>query len=207
MSELGIFLGVCFLLAMVPGPGAMIILRQASRDTRRAAFITLMGNETALFAWGVAAACGLTALVAASQVAYDTIRFTGAALLLILGVQALVRPKGAQPAAEGQSAGPRSGSAWQSYSAGLFTNFMNPKAGVFAMSFLPQFLPPGLPHFWGFVLLAGGWALMDMLWFTGVIWGIGKTRTLLTSPRVWRRISQASGLAMIGLGIRAAMDG
>lgn len=207
MSELGIFLGVCFLLAMVPGPGAMVIIRQASQDTRRAAFTTLIGNETALLAWGIAAACGLTALVAASQVAYDAIRFTGAAILLLLGVQALVSRSSARPPAAGPGDGPRSGSAWQSYSAGLFTNLMNPKAGVFAMSFLPQFAPPGLPRFWGFVLLAGCWALADALWFTGVIWGIGKTRKLLVRPRVWRRISQASGLAMIGLGIRAAVDG
>jgi threonine/homoserine/homoserine lactone efflux protein len=206
VNELVVFLGVCFLLAMVPGPGAMVIVRQATRDSRTSAFMTLLGNETALLLWGVAAACGLTALIEASQVAYDLIRYAGAAVLIVLGIQSLVSRKSPLPPEEAAPDDPRQGGYWRAYSAGLLTNLMNPKAGIFAMSFMPQFVPHGLPAFYGFLLLAVLWALMDSLWFTGVIWGIGKAREYFTRANVWRRITQISGIVIIGLGVRVALD-
>ncbi|MGK5559342.1 LysE family transporter, partial [Actinomadura kijaniata] len=63
------FLGACTLIAASPGPGTMLIIRK-SLQSRRAGFLTVLGNETGVFVWGLAAAFGLTALLAASEVAY-----------------------------------------------------------------------------------------------------------------------------------------
>lgn len=82
------FPAACLLTAAAPGPSAVLIIRHSPRS-RRAGFMTVLGNETGVFVWGVSAAFGLTALLAASRAAYDAVRTVGAAVLLRFGVQAL----------------------------------------------------------------------------------------------------------------------
>jgi threonine/homoserine/homoserine lactone efflux protein len=209
-----VFAGVCFLLAMVPGPGAMVILRQAIGAGRRPAFLALAGNETALMLWGLAAATGLTALITASEVAYSVLRVVGAAVLLFLGVQAILQSRRSRegelapaPQVADRAAQPAPGSSpWRSYSTGLVTNLTNPKAAVFALSFLPQFVHPGAPVLPTVAGLGVVWALVDALWFTGVIWFIGRARVFITRPSVWRRLTRLSGIVLIALGLRLAAE-
>ncbi|RKR91371.1 threonine/homoserine/homoserine lactone efflux protein [Micromonospora pisi] len=207
INTLAVFLGTCLLLAMVPGPGAAVIFRQAVGDGRRSAFMTMLGNETALVIWGIAAACGLTALVTASQLAYDTMRIVGAGVLIWLGVQALLSVRrGESTFAPPSGTDPGRSSGWRSYRTGLIANLTNPKAAVFAMSFLPQFVPGGLPVLPTVVLLAVLWAVMDALWFSGVIWFIGRARSLFDRSVVRRRLTQFSGAVLIALGLRLVTE-
>ncbi|MFD0475990.1 LysE family translocator [Nonomuraea thailandensis] len=83
------FIGACVLVAMVPGVSTAIILRQTLRAGRGSGLAATLGNETGILLWGLAAAFGLSALLVASQVAYDIMRVTGAALLVVMGAQAL----------------------------------------------------------------------------------------------------------------------
>ena len=172
--------------------------------------MTLLGNETALVVWGVAAAGGLTALITASQVAYDIMRLVGAAVLIVLGIQAIVNARRQAPEAvpEAAEAAPSPGgrSAWRPYSVGLIANLTNPKAAVFALSFLPQFVQPGNPMLPMLVMLAVLWALVDALWFALVIWFIGKARTYFRRANIWRGLTQLSGAVLIGLGLRLALE-
>jgi threonine/homoserine/homoserine lactone efflux protein len=210
MQTLMVFAGVCLLLAMVPGPGAMVILRQAVHDGRRPAFMTLLGNETALLLWGFAAAGGLTVLITASRVAYDTMRLAGAGVLIVLGVQAIVNARRRAPRAmpDAEETRPSTGrpNAWRPYSVGLIANLTNPKAAVFALSFLPQFAHPGHPALPELMALTVLWALVDAAWFTLVIWFIGKARTYFTRATIWRRLTRLSGAVLIGLGLRLALE-
>ena len=210
MQTLLVFAGVCLLLAMVPGPGAMVILRQAVHDGRRPAFMTLLGNETALLLWGFAAAAGLTVLITASRLAYDTMRLAGAGVLIVLGVQAIVNARRRTPRAmpEAVETTPSAGrpNAWRPYSVGLIANLTNPKAAVFALSFLPQFVHPGHPALPALMGLAVLWAVVDAAWFTLVIWLIGKVRTYFTRAAIWRRLTRLSGAVLIGLGLRLALE-
>src|SRR5512139_1191722 len=84
------FLGACTVIAAVPGPSTALIIRQSVRGGKRAGFLTVLGNETGVFVWGCAAALGLTALLAASQAAYDIMRVVGAGVLLWFGTQSLL---------------------------------------------------------------------------------------------------------------------
>jgi threonine/homoserine/homoserine lactone efflux protein len=205
IDTLPLFLGICFLLAMVPGPGAMVIVRQAAQGSRKSAFITLLGNETALITWGVSAACGLTALITTSRVAYDLVRIAGAVILIAIGYQSLVRARHVEKPLIAVSSNAKRG--WKSYSVGVITNLSNPKAGVFAMSFLPQFISPQASVLPSMLLLTTLWAVVDAVWFTGVIWFIERAKTFFSRTTVWRRMTQISGLVLIGLGIRLAIFG
>ncbi|WP_406864950.1 LysE family translocator [Streptomyces sp. HUAS MG47] len=204
-STLIAFLGACTLIAASPGPSTMLIIRQ-SLHSKRHGFLTVLGNETGVFVWGVVAACGLTALLAASELAYDTLRVVGAVTLIWFGGKALWdarRSRGSEGEAEAETPY-RSG--WSSYRAGLLLNLANPKAAVFAMSFLPQFVPSGAPHLPAMIALAAIWAVYEIGYYGVYVWFIGRMRALISRANVRRRLEQVSGGVLVLLGVRMAME-
>ncbi|MQY08742.1 Leucine efflux protein [Actinomadura sp. RB68] len=209
------FAGAAFLIALAPGPSTVVIMRQSVRSGRRAGLATVLGNEAGVLAWGVAAAVGLSALLVASQVAYDVLRVTGAAVLVYFGARALWQARRGADAAEGGDApqdGPAGDAAgvpvpvWRCFRLGLVTNIANPKAGVFAVSFLPQFVPSGWPVMAALLLLAVLWALIDLVWYAGVVWLAGLARRTLVRPAVRRWLERVSGAVLVGLGVRLAAE-
>jgi threonine/homoserine/homoserine lactone efflux protein len=199
------FVGAAVIVAMVPGPSTVMILRQAVRSGRRAGIATIVGNETGVLLWGLAAAFGLSALLLASRVAYDGLRIAGAVILIYFGVKSLwqVRRGGPHETADDT---PPSRSLGHSYRMGLMTVFANPKAGVFALSFLPQFVPDGAPVPAALVLFSVLWALIDLIWYVGIVCLVGAAKRIFERPAVRRRLEQASGIVLVGLGIRLAAE-
>ncbi|MCG3041701.1 LysE family translocator [Streptomyces fenghuangensis] len=214
------FLGACLLIAASPGPSTVLIIRR-SLIGHRHGMATVLGNETGVFVWGVVAAFGLTALLAASQLAYDALRVVGAVVLVVFGLQALRaarRTRGAavadgdEPPAVPESASPAVPASvrepvWRSYRAGLVLNLANPKAAVFALSFLPQFVPAGAPQLPAMVALAAVWALFETGYYACYVWGVGRMRRLIDRAAVRRRLEQVSGGVLIALGLRMALEG
>ncbi len=206
------FGGAALLLAMVPGPTTALVLRQTLQSCRRVAFVTTLGNATGLLCWSVTAAFGLSALVAASQVAYDALKLTGAVVLVALGVQSLWRARRApsgDTAAGASSLGPIRGHGagqWPAFRIGVVTNLANPKAAVFALSFLPQFVPPHAPVLATILLLAVVQVLVDIGWYATVAWLVNRARLLFSRRGVRRRLEQASGVVLMGVGLRLAIE-
>ena len=215
------------LLAMVPGPATALVIRQTIRDGRRTALFTTAGNELGLLAWAVASAVGLAALVAASQVAYDTIRVAGAVVLIGLGLQALLegrrgrrgRRERSRPGPAEQDAAPDwagggeapagpsgRGRRVAAFRAGLLSNLANPKAAVFAFSFYPQFIPRGAPVLATTLLLAAVQLVVDSAWYVLVAWLVSRARAFLRSDAVRRRLERLTGLVLVGLGARLAVE-
>ncbi|WP_245974655.1 LysE family translocator [Thermomonospora umbrina] len=164
-----------------------------------------------MLGWGVAAALGLSALLVASQVAYDVLRLAGAAVLVWFGVRALWEARRGRGGA-GDTAGGvgdvagAAGSRGRSFRAGLVTAAANPKAGVFAVSFLPQFVPEGAPVPATLLVLSVVWVLVDMVWYLGVVWLVGAARAWSGRSGVRRRLEQVSGVVLVGLGVRLAAE-
>jgi threonine/homoserine/homoserine lactone efflux protein len=218
-AALPAFLGACLLIAASPGPSTMLIIRQSLRS-RRAGFLTVLGNETGVFLWGIVAACGLTALLAASQAAYDAMRIVGAVVLVGFGVQTLRAARaarhagGAPPAGEavgqpvpGGGPAPRRAAGFAAYRSGLLLNLANPKAAVFALSFLPQFVPAGEPELPAMVALAAVWAVFEVGYYGLYVWFVGRMRAVISRAGVRRRLEQISGGVLVLLGIRLAVEG
>ncbi|MFC8240262.1 LysE family translocator [Streptomyces chartreusis] len=199
------FLGACTLIAASPGPSTVLIIKQ-SLHSRRSGFLTVLGNETGVFIWGVVAAFGLTALLTASEVAYDVMRVVGAVVLVGFGIQALRQARRAKGADDGVRAdAPKSGR--HSYRGGLLLNLANPKAAVFAMSFLPQFVPEGAPHLPAMVGLAALWAVYEVGYYGLYVWFVGRLKSVLSRAGVRRRLEQVSGGVLLLLGVRMALEG
>lgn len=187
------FLVASVLLAIVPGVGTAMLVKQSVRGGRRAAFATVAGLEAGVAFWGLAAALGLSVLLVASEVAYQTLRVAGIAVLLWFGVRALFG-RHREPDAAPEGGG---------FRAGLLVNLANPKLAVFAISFLPQFVAPGAGR-WVLIVLAAAWVAIDTLWYLTIA-------SLITTVVGWLRrhqskIERASGAVLLGLGVKLALD-
>ncbi|RNG18199.1 LysE family translocator [Streptomyces botrytidirepellens] len=205
MTSFVAFVGAAFLIAMVPGPSTVVILRRAVVNGRRTGMAAVLGNECGVLLWGLAAAFGLSALLLASQVAYDVIRVAGAAVLVWMGARALWQARRAGRPDEGPAvtaAVPLRRAYWQ----GLVTNVANPKAGVFAVSFLPQFVPHGAPVLPTLLAFSVIWAVVDLIWYLPLVWLAGRVGGVLQRQSVRRRMEQVSGAVLVGLGVRLATE-
>jgi threonine/homoserine/homoserine lactone efflux protein len=186
------FLVASFLLAMVPGVGTAMLVRQSVRGGRRAALATVAGLETGVAVWAAAAGLGLSVLLVASEVAYQVLRVAGVVVLLWFGIRALF--------GRHREAGPREGGGFR---AGLLVNLANPKLAVFAISFLPQFVPPGSGHA-ALLALAALWVVIDTVWYLLIATLLTRLVGLLRRSSLVERVS---GVVLIGLGVRLAVDG
>jgi threonine/homoserine/homoserine lactone efflux protein len=186
------FLVASFLLAMVPGVGTAMLVRQSVRGGRRAALATVAGLQTGVAVWAAAAGLGLSVLLVASEVAYQVLRVAGVAVLLWFGIRALF--------GRHRETGPREGGGFR---AGLLVNLANPKLAVFAISFLPQFVPPGSGQA-ALLALAALWVVIDTVWYLLIATLLTRLVGLLRRSSLVERIS---GVALIGLGVRLAVDG
>ncbi|GAA1959125.1 LysE family translocator [Catenulispora subtropica] len=205
------FLLACTAVAAVPGQSTALIIRQSIRGGKRAGVATVLGNETGVFVWGCAAAFGFTALLAASQIAYDGMRIVGACVLLWFGIQSFRTARKMKQDETAQKpdeldGDARTKGAWWSYRAGLLTNLANPKAAVFAMSFLPQFVPAHAPKLAAMVLLAALWAGYEVFYYSLYVWSVQRMRAFFSRRKVRRRMEQISGTVMLGLAARMVVE-
>lgn len=193
---------VAALGVMTPGIDTMLVLRHTMLGGRRAGFATVVGIATGCLVWAAASLAGLTALLAASTVAYDIVRIAGAVYLVWLGVTAIRKsfrstaPDVEIPAAPGWFA---------AFRTGIVTNLLNPKVGVFYMSLLPQFLPKSSSVAWGVLLVAIHLAV-TFVWFPPVIWAAARARKLLLRDKVRRWLDRATATVLIALGIKLVTD-
>jgi threonine/homoserine/homoserine lactone efflux protein len=196
------FAVVATALTVTPGLDTALVLRSALSRGRREAAATAAGIVAGLFVWGAAAAVGVSALLTASELAYDVLRYAGAAYLVWFGVRLLVRALRPGPAPEpGCSA---DGSAWRAARTGLATNLLNPKVGVFYVALLPQFLPAGSDPLLVGLLLAGVHALLSVVWFALLIALAAVLSRWLRRPASVRAIDGVTGVTLVGFGVRLA---
>ncbi|SDG99094.1 Threonine/homoserine/homoserine lactone efflux protein [Lentzea fradiae] len=190
------FAAASFLIALSPGPGTALVLRQSVHG-RRAALATVFGMEAGVACWAVAAALGISVLLTASEIAYHALRIGGAVFLVYLGVKALVGKT-----LPGEEPPPAS----HAFRSGLVVNLANPKLGVFAISFLPQFVPAGQAGQGVLLVLAAAWVLIDTVYYLVVVSVLHTVRGWLGRPRVRPVLEKLSGCVLLALGVRLVLD-
>ena len=200
-ASLASFIAAASLLTIAPGLDTALVLRTAARGGPRPAALTSLGIAVGCFSWATLVAVGLGALLAASQVAYTTLRWIGAAYLVYIGYKMLRNPRRSfLPEARQTDGGQRA------FSTGLLTNLLNPKVGVFYVSFLPQFVPAHVPTAPFIFLLAVIHALTGALWFACLILATQPLKRWLQHTAVVRWIDRVTGAVFLGFGARLAFD-
>lgn len=199
------------LLTITPGLDTALVLRTAAVEGPRRAMLAAVGICCGLLTWGLAASVGLGALLAASQIAYKALRMAGACYLIFLGTKMLLR-KHLSSSAMGDALVPPVGADSVSATAprwfvrGLLTNLLNPKVGVFYVTFLPQFIPAGAPVIRFSMLLAAIHATEGILWFGLLILATRPLSRWLRRPRVAQTLDRATGTVLVGFGLGLVLD-
>jgi threonine/homoserine/homoserine lactone efflux protein len=206
LTVLPAFLLACIVLAALPGPATALFIHRTVRDGRNAGLAAVVGNEVGLFLWLLAGGAGLSALLAANRVLFDAMHLVGALVLIALGIQAWRsdRDRGFATSQIVRMPGNRGpGSAFR---ASLVSIAANPKAAVFAISFLPQFLPHRGAVLPTVLVLATIQVTLDTLYCSGIVLFADRARGLLERRTIRRRIEHGLGLVLVGLGFELGLE-
>ncbi len=193
------------LLTITPGFDTILVLRTATAEGPRQAAAAGAGVCVGCLCWGAVVAVGLGALITASQIAYEVLKMVGAAYLAWLGLNLVFRRRH-DPAfdridAEKSRIG-RPSWFWR----GLFGNLLNPKVGAFYVSFLPLFVPAGVPVAAYTFLLAAIHVALGVVWFAALILATQSLCRVLRQPRVRRTLDLLVGSIFIGMGLKLALS-
>ena len=223
------FIPVALLLTLIPGADTALVTRNALALGLRGARWTIVGILTGCLLHATASALGLSAILATSSRAYETVKLVGAAYLVWIGVQAI---RGARDSArddqvqiprhardDGWSHPERAqrveGSALaldatsrggHPFMQGFLTNILNPKVALFYLTFLPQFIPAGAPVLRTSLLLAMIHNVLGFAWLSLYARFVDRLRVALTRPMVKAWLERVTGGALVALGARLAWE-
>ena len=196
-SQLLPFVGAAILIALTPGADTALVVRNALVAGAAPARRTALGTSTGLLVWGAASACGVAAVLNASAEIFTAVKLAGALYLLWLGLQA-IRHAGAHET----SRRARGGSPFRQ---GLLCNLLNPKAGIFFTALLPQFVSPDDPALLVSLLMTAIAAAASLAWLSLYATVVPRAGDVLRRPVVRRALDRATGVVLIGLGVRLAL--
>ncbi|MFJ6424027.1 LysE family translocator [Streptomyces hydrogenans] len=194
------------LLTLTPGLDTALILRTAALGRRTRAWGVVLGIQTGTLTWGALTSLGVTALLTASHLAYEILRWAGAAYLLWMAGRMIVetfRRGGAGASAEVEVGGADTLSGgWRQ---GTLTNLLNPKVGVFYVAVLPQFIPAEAPHFAMGLALTSVHVVLGMIWSTVLIASATALGTWLRGARARRVLDRVTGTVIGAFAVRLAV--
>lgn len=199
VTSFGVFFAAAFVLAIVPGPGMLYVLARTVRGGRREGLLSTLGTTLAGMIHTLAAALGISAVLAASAVAFSVVKWAGALYLIYLGLRTLLE----RSQAEDQPPNPVSQGALRQ---GVLTEVLNPKTALFFLAFIPQFIDPSGNAFAQFVLLGFITTLLtsgaDLL----VVFAAEPLSRLLRRNQRLQSVQRlVSGGTLAGLGVYVAL--
>lgn len=197
------FVTTAVLLNLSPGPDMAFILGHTMKGGTRAGFSAVFGVWTGACIHVLLAAFGLSAVLAASAIAFSTVKWVGAAYLLWLGIQALrSKGDGGFVRAAGETLGWR-----RIYRQGVLVSLLNPKVAIFFLAFLPQFVVEGAGPAWLQLAVHGGLIIVVAVFIEPpLILAGGRLADLFKSNRkigLW--LDRGLGALFVALGLRLAL--
>jgi RhtB (resistance to homoserine/threonine) family protein len=204
IHDLLLFVTAGFLLNLSPGPDTLYITQRTVTGGWRAGVVACWGIAAGLALHAVAAAAGLSALIAASAPAFIVVRTLGAAYLIYLGWQMWRGASHATPDASAAAAPVQALPLRRVFAQAFLTNVLNPKVILFFLSFVPQFVDPGTPQrHWAYLLLGAVFVTTSMLWCHALVALVHLARGRWKAPgRLLVHFDRGLGVLLMGLGAR-----
>jgi threonine/homoserine/homoserine lactone efflux protein len=199
------FIPAAALLTIAPGVDTVLVLRAAASGGPRHGAAAAVGVGLGCLAWGLAAATGLTALLTFSHLGFTVLKWLGAAYLVWLGLKLLARPRSGLAALKDDLATRGDHALAGSFRRGFVTNMLNPKVGLFYLTFLPQFIPAGVSVGPFSMVLAGIHVGLGLAWFAILIALTVPLGRWLARPRVTSTMDRAAGALFLAFGIKLAL--
>ena len=204
IHDLSLFIASGLLLNIVPGPDTMLVVTRSAAQGWRAGSAAALGIGAGTFVHVLAAALGMSALLATSAHAFTVVKWVGAAYLVYVGVRMwLARAERDAPAQGVAAPLPYR----KIFAQGFLTNALNPKVALFFLAFVPQFIDPGSPtKALAFIALGCVFNLNSMIWSHGLaLFSAAVGQRTRVGPRTARWLNRAIGTVFIACGVRLAL--
>ena len=201
------FLLVVMVLTVTPGPDMALVLRNGVRGGVSLAWWTGLGCCAGIAVHATAAVIGLSALLAASATAFTVVKLVGAAYLVYLGLSALWHTR-KKPVAQHEALVEQSEiSPALAFRQGVLSNVLNPKIALLFLTLLPQFVGAGEPRLATSAVLAGVFLGVAVLWWRVFTLLISALSRVLSRQRVRTTFERVTGVVLVALGLRVALEG
>ncbi|MCQ4257568.1 LysE family translocator [Stutzerimonas stutzeri] len=199
-----VFFSAALALNLSPGPDLLFILSRTLSGGRRVGIASAFGVCSGALVHVAGAALGISAILATSALAFAVVKYVGAAYLLYLGIQTL-RSAGAPSSIDVQTA-PRV-SPWKAYRQGILVDILNPKAAIFFMAFLPQFIRPDQGAVATQLLVLGVLVVLVAIVVecAMVLLAARASSALRGNRRLGQWLDRLIGSVLIGLGVRLGL--
>ena len=189
------------ILTITPGLDTTLIIRTATLEGKMKAFQAALGINLGCIVWGVIVACGLGALLMTSDLAFNALKWIGAIYLTWLGLNLLLKPR-SQLASLNNSAATTQN--W--FMKGFWGNLLNPKVGIFYISFLPQFIPQSAsPVIWTMSLVMIH-VVIGLIWSIFLIAAMQSISAYLKQPKFIRYMDRVTGSIFILFALKLALS-
>ena len=202
IHNFSLFIAASLVLILVPGPDSIYVVSRSVAQGRQAGLLSSWGTCTGAFVHTIAAALGLSAILATSAYSFTIVKSIGALYLIYLGVKTFF----AQPQWE-LDLNQKTDSSWAIFRQGVLVDVLNPKTAIFFLAFLPQFVPTTHAQMSTFIFLGTSFILMALVWdFILIIGSTSLTKYLRQNVSFGRQLNRVTGLIFIGLGVKLAAE-
>lgn len=206
MENFYLFVIMCILLIILPGPDTAIATKNTVIFGRIGGLKTALGTCCALLIHTSAAVLGLSAIIVKSALLFSVFKYAGAVYLIYLGVKTLWSLRKKEEAASVELNTELQFVNTSCFKQGFLTNILNPKVAVFFLTFLPQFVEPGSNNFLSFLMMGITYTVLTAVWFLLYVYLINQIRAFMKKPKAQNMIEGITGTILIGFGIKLALE-
>ncbi len=204
LQNLYLFITAALVLVLTPGPVVLYVVTRSIDQGRKAGMASVLGAELGNFMHVLAAALGLSAILMSSALAFDVVKYLGAAYLIYLGIRKFMATdeNSTEAVIEPESN-------WRIFSQGFIVAVLNPKTALFFLAFLPQFVDVSRGNVTAQILFLGTLlTVIATMTDSGYALLAGYARRWLRGNRRFARFQRYfTGTVYVGLGITAALSG
>ena len=201
-----VYVGIVVAIVLLPGPDTAVVTKNALVHGREAALGSAIGSNVGVSIWTLATALGVAAVLRSSATVYDALKLIGALYLVWIGVRTLWDSRRRGLGQDGPAQPRRVVDARGGFRQGLMTDLANPKVGIFFTSLLPQFVSPHGSPLVQMLILGAIYIAFSLVWMCGYALAAVRLSHVLSRARVKASIDRFSGLVLVGVGIRLAIE-
>ncbi|MGK4117769.1 LysE family translocator [Lysinibacillus capsici] len=209
MVNISVFLVMCILLIILPGPDTAIATKNTLTVSRKGGLQTIIGSCCGLLIHTCAAVIGLSAIIVKSAYIFAVLKYVGAVYLCYLGIKTLwtlrtIRTQ--SPVVDDVRSIEHKYSHQSCFKQGFLTNVTNPKVAVFFLTFLPQFVDGNSGTFFPFLIMGLIYTALTMLWFIFYVYLLDRISAFMKKPSTKAVIEGLTGAILIAFGIKLALE-
>lgn len=199
-----LFVIMSLALVITPGADVALVTKNTLSLGKRGGLATVFGITAGTLVHMLAAALGISAIIAQSAALFEIIKYIGAIYLIYLGIQSLLSLRRSSPLAHMEDGGRKNSRS--GFCQGLVSNVFNPKVAIFFLTFLPQFIVPGEHNLMQIVIMGLTHAVLGIIWLTIYIYLINAMRSLFQRSSTHKLFQGVTGTMLLGMGIKLALE-